>query len=161
MELTLQEKAILREGGGANGLNASAERSEIICELGQELLEREWHRLLQATIDDEEAALLLGLSKERLRENIQSQELKLYTIARPTGSWAFPLWQFSGDGLIPHLDGLMGALSREVHPVTVFRFMTTENRDLEIDTSDSCLSPQEWLARGYDLDPVIVQVKDL
>ena len=160
MGLSPKEKAIFR-AGGVSGLDDSADQNKIAFGLGQERLGREWQCLLQDALDEDDAALLLGLSREKLRENIQSRQLKLHTIAHPTGDWVFPLWQFSKDGLIPHLDELIGALSPEVHPVTVCQFMTTENRDLETDTSDCCFSPREWLVRGYDLAPVIVQAKDL
>lgn len=160
MGLSPKEKAILREGG-VSGLDEPVDQNKIVFDLGQELLEREWQFLFQDALEEGGAALLLGLSRERLRENIQSRQLKLHKIIGPTGDRVFPLWQFSKDGLIPHLDELMGALSPGVHPVTVCQFMTTENRDLEMDTSDCCFSPREWLVSGYNPDPVVVQVKDL
>lgn len=160
MGLSTKEMEILREGG-ASGLDDTADINKIAYDLEREELEREWHRILQDSLDENGAALLLGLSRETLRERIHSQQLQLYKTVGPTGNWAFPQWQFSKGGLIPHLEMLVRALSFDAHPVTVCRFMTSENPDLGGDTSDCRHTPSAWLVRGYDPAPVIVQAQDL
>jgi len=160
MGLSTKEMEILREGG-ASGLDDTADINKVAYDLGREVLEREWHRILQDALDEDGAALLLGISRETLRERIHSQQLQLYKTVSQTGSWIFPRWQFSKGDLIPHLETLLGALSLEAHPVTVCRFMITENQDLEGDTTDCRYTPSAWLVRGYDPAPVIVQAKDL
>ena len=60
-----------------------------------------------------------------------------------SGKSLFPKWQFQDDGVIPHLGGLLQVFSSEVHPLTVCRFMTMINRDLESDDVGVCYTPKD------------------
>ena len=104
-----------------------------------------------------EVASALHVSPARIRQ--RALERTLYAI-RVDDGWRFPRWQFDGDGRpIPGVATVVAALSRSVHPVAVWRFLSEPNPDLEI--LDQPVSPLEWLRTGGDPAPVAAVAREL
>jgi len=104
-----------------------------------------------------EVAAALHVSPARIRQ--RALERTLYAI-RVGDEWRLPRWQFDDDGRpIPGIATVVAALSRGVHPVAVWRFLSEPNPDLEI--LDEPVSPLEWLRTGGDPAPVAAVAREL
>lgn len=153
MRLTPDEVKILLEGG-ARGLEKTDEHSDRTACLEAESIQ-EWRNFCADSLDEAGVALHLGMPVEELGQKIETGQISLYKFAGPSGNWLFPRWQFTDDGLLPHLKELISALGPDVHPLSVFGFMTGEQPDLESQTSERDYTPREWLASGHPPEPVI------
>jgi len=97
-----------------------------------------------------EVAHNLGVTSTRIRQ--RALERTLYGI-RDRDEWRFPGWQFDDSGRpIRGLGAVFPVMSRDLHPIAVFRFLSEPSADLEID--DDPVSPLAWLATGGDPEPV-------
>jgi hypothetical protein len=97
-----------------------------------------------------EVAHNLGVTSTRIRQ--RALERTLYGI-RDRDEWRFPGWQFDDSGRpIRGLDAVLPVMSRDLHPIAVFRFLSEPSPDLEID--ENPVSPLAWLATGGDPEPV-------
>jgi hypothetical protein len=67
------------------------------------------------------------------------------------GAWKIPLFQFVDDGLLPGLEEVVPALSRDLHPIGVYHWFNTPNPDLAPEELGRELSPREWLLTGRSL----------
>ena len=132
MVMSQHEKAILL-AGGALGVDEDSEQLEQAREAAIAQLTEEWQRLKKDAFEEAEVADLLGISREKVGQLGNTQPPSLFMIPCESGESLFPKWQFQDDGVIPHLGDLLQAFRSEVHPLTVCRFMTMVNRDLEID----------------------------
>jgi hypothetical protein len=104
-----------------------------------------------------EVASDLHVSPARVRQ--RALERTLYAI-RVDDEWRFPRWQFGDDGRpIPGIGTVVSGLSRGLHPVAVWRFMSEPSPDLEI--LDEPVSPLEWLRSGGDPAPVAAVAREL
>lgn len=104
-----------------------------------------------------EVAAALHVSPARIRQ--RALERTLYAI-RVDDEWRLPRWQFGDDGRpIPGIATVVAALSRGVHPVAVWRFLSEPNPDLEM--LDEPVSPLEWLRTGGDPAPVAAVAREL
>ena len=104
-----------------------------------------------------EVAAALHVSPARIRQ--RALERTLYAI-RVDDEWRFPRWQFDDEGRpIPGIATVMASLSRGVHPVAVWRFLSEPNPDLEI--LDEPVSPLAWLRSGGDPAPVAAVAREL
>jgi hypothetical protein len=104
-----------------------------------------------------EVATALHVSPARIRQ--RALERTLYAL-RVDDGWRFPGWQFDDDGRpIPGIATVVAALSRGVHPVSVWRFLSEPSPDLEI--LDERVSPLEWLRTGGDPAPVAAVAREL
>jgi len=97
-----------------------------------------------------EVAHSLGVTSTRIRQ--RALERTLYGI-RDRDEWRFPGWQFDDSGRpIRGLGAVFPVMSRDLHPIAVFRFLSEPSPDLEID--ENPVSPLAWLATGGDPEPV-------
>ena len=104
-----------------------------------------------------EVATALHVSPARIRQ--RALERTLYAL-RVDDGWRFPRWQFDDAGRpIPGIATVVAALSRGVHPVAVWRFLSEPSPDLEI--LDERVSPLEWLRTGGDPAPVAAVAREL
>ena len=104
-----------------------------------------------------EVAAALHVSPARIRQ--RALERTLYAI-RVDDEWRFPRWQFDDAGRpIPGIATVVAALSRGVHPVAVWRFLSEPNPDLEI--LGEPVSPLAWLRTGGDPAPVAAVAREL
>lgn len=130
MVMSQHENAILL-AGCALGVDEESEQLEQAREAVIAQVTEEWQRLPGGSVDEIGVAILLRLSPDRVRHLANTRPPSLLMIPCESGESLFPKWQFQDGGVIPHLDNLPQALSSEVHPLTVCRFMTMINRDLE------------------------------
>jgi hypothetical protein len=97
-----------------------------------------------------EVAHDLGVTSARIRQ--RASERTLYGI-RDGDEWRFPGWQFDASGRpIRGLGAVFPVMSRDLHPIAVFRFLSEPSPDLEIE--DEPVSPLAWLATGGNPEPV-------
>src|SRR5665811_71304 len=97
-----------------------------------------------------EVAHDLGMTSARIRQ--RASERTLYGI-RDGDEWRFPGWQFDASGRpIRGLGAVFPVMSRDLHPIAVFRFLSEPSPDLEIE--DEPVSPLAWLATGGNPEPV-------
>jgi hypothetical protein len=97
-----------------------------------------------------EVAHDLDVTSARIRQ--RASERTLYGI-RDGDEWRFPGWQFDASGRpIRGLGAVFPVMSRDLHPITVFRFLSEPSPDLEIE--DEPVSPIAWLATGGNPEPV-------
>ncbi len=57
-----------------------------------------------------------------------------------------PLWQFTSDGVLPHLPRVLTALPANLHPLEVHAFFTLPAEELSSGTVP--MSPGAWLGAG-------------
>jgi hypothetical protein len=97
------------------------------------------------------AAVRLGIEPAGVRRRLASR--RLYGI-RLGESWQLPAFQFvDGGGALPGLHQLLAALPDDLHPMSVWRFLSSAAPELA--TEDGPWSPLEWLTAGGSPDPVV------
>jgi hypothetical protein len=138
-ELGQAEAALLREGGferaPAGGTTILPSDEGALAYL----------LLLEASLDVDEAAALLGVNTSRVRQRLGARTL--YGVKDGRG-WRLPSFQFAGKRLVPGVDQVFAELAPTLHPVAVERWFSARNPDLGL------CSPLEWLRRGND--PAVV-----
>ncbi len=102
--------------------------------------------LLAASTDVAGASQRLGVDDSRIRQRLRARTL--FGIREEEG-WRIPLAQFEEDGEVRGLGQVLSALRRGLHPVSVWRWLTLPNTELEID--DRRVSPILWLRSGGDI----------
>lgn len=108
----------------------------------------EYARLLQDSLSVEEAAALLRVNGSRIRQRLAGTPRTLYGIKKGR-EWRLPLFQFMERSLVPGFERVAEKLDPQLHPVSVWRWLTTSNADLPFDpTEERRLSPLEWLKLG-------------
>lgn len=106
--------------------------------------------LLDTSLSPAEAAVRLGVTPARIRQLITSGTLYAFRLDR---NLRIPLFQFLEHGLLPNLGRINVALSGDLDPVSVWRWYSTP--DAELDTDGGPLSPLAWLKSGRDPGPLI------
>lgn len=155
------ERDILREGGASGVEEDNSDHLKSARDHAFDQWERELQSLQGDSVEAEGAAGLLGISPVRMKQELESGKITLFRFREPTGRWLYPRWQFVAGNRIPCLSDFLEALSPEAHPVSVYRFMTMENSDLERAGSSTCLTPRDWLVMGFDPKPVILMAQDI
>jgi len=158
--MSQHEKAILLEGG-ALGVDEDSEqlarsRGSAIAQLAQE-----WELVKKEALDEAGVAALLGISRGKLHQLVTTRPPTLFVIGGDYGDLLFPKWQFEDDRLIPHLGDLLQAFSSETHPLSIYRFMTMANQDLESPDFGILYTPRDWLLKGFDPAPVMLMALDI
>lgn len=97
------------------------------------------------------AARLGGITSVRVRQMIR--ERTLYAV-RVDGRWKIPVHQFVSDGLVPNIGAVNAAVPNTLDAVSVLRWFTTPNPELEAPDGHA-LSPLDWLKAGMDPAPVV------
>lgn len=87
------------------------------------------------------------------------RERALYAV-RIENRWKIPIFQLDRDGLVPNVGLVNAAVPRTLDPVSVLRWYTAPDPQLE--TADGrALSPLQWLKAGLPPKPVIEIARDL
>ena len=108
----------------------------------------------------EVVAARLDRDISRVRQRVR--ERTLWALAADTGV-RLPRVQFDDDGSeIAGMGAVLRALPGDLHPVSVFRWLTTPVTDLTVpDEDDVPLSPRDWLRSGGGPDRAIAIARDL
>ena len=105
----------------------------------------------------EAAKRLGGVTAVRVRQMIGDGTL--YAI-RIDGRWQIPEFQFQGNMLVPNIGDVNAALDRDLDTVSVLRWYT--NPEAELETVDgTVLSPLAWLRAGLQQEPVVKLARNL
>ena len=64
----------------------------------------------------------------------------------------FPAWQFVNGQTLPHLDGVLKGMPRDLHPQTVAGFFKTPQPELALE--GRTVTVTEWLLAGGSPEPV-------
>jgi hypothetical protein len=108
--------------------------------------------LLAGGLTVAEAAARLDVDPSRVRHRLADRTL--WGIRLRAG-WRLPAVQFADDGgMVPGLDRVLPAIPADLHPVAVWRWLTTPIPDLSLDGSP--VAPLPWLAAGGRPDQVAV-----
>lgn len=99
--------------------------------------------LIGTSLTGEQAAARLGVSASTVRGRINRKAL--YAI-RGGGSNRLPLWQFTTEGVLPHLRRVLTALPADLHPLEVQAFFMVPAAEFTSGTMPMCL--RDWLAAG-------------
>ena len=137
--LTDQEERVLRAGRLDPRPLAPGERH---------LLHRataEYARLLTDSYSVEEAAAALGVNGSRIRQRLTATSRTLFGI-KLGKTWRIPKFQFHGRRLVPGLETVLARIPPGVHPVAVYRWLTSPTPDLA--EGDKAIAPLDWLRIG-------------
>jgi hypothetical protein len=144
--LTAEEARVLASGG----LDASALRLDEIAPIFRTGAEH--RRLLASSLSVEQTARLLGVNASRIRQRLTAQPPSLYGI-KDGKRWRVPRFQFAGRKAIPGIAAVVAALPTSLHPVAVYRWLTSVNPDLYRDRKEEhAISPLDWLRTGGSPD---------
>lgn len=118
---------------------------------------RRYLDILASGLSVAEVSARLDVTGSRVRQLLGQR--RLYGV-RPRGrAWVVPLWQFSGDGLLPGIEAVNQAVPEDCHPLAVDGFFHTVQP--ELDAEGRPLSPLEWLRQGGNPAPVLALARDL
>ena len=156
--LSPKERDILK-AGGARFTDADGLTSQEITRRQIQQLQKEVYDIIQQALTLDEVAQRLSTSKEAVRALLAKTPPVLYTLESPSGEVLFPRWQFTEEATLPHLQIIFQNIGPGVNPLTLNRFMTTENGDLPL--GNRCLSPRDWLASGHDPSEVEILARDI
>lgn len=101
--------------------------------------------LLDNALTVADAAEMISLSPARVRQMISHSSL--LTVPSKDGSHLIPAWQLDRGSVLPGLSEL-APNAHALHPLTLARFMTRTNPDLDLDGHPA--TPAAWLATGGD-----------
>lgn len=156
--LSAKERDILK-AGGARFTDADGHTSKGMTRCQIEQLQNEVRDIIKQALTLEEVAQRLSTSKDAVRALLTKTPPGLFTLESPNGVLLFPRWQFTEEANLPHLQIILQNISPGVSPLTLNRFMTTENGDLLF--GNRCLSPRDWLASGHDPSEVEILARDI
>lgn len=159
--LTKAEMDILAEGGASGIYDDDDNDHSRTRGLAVLALEVELRKVEKESLTGPDVARVLDISFPRVRQLVAPSNKGLYFFLNNDGKQRFPSWQINEKKLIPHIKELLRALSKDVHPVTVSRFMTSVNPDLESPVLHRCLTPKEWLVTGHQPHSVLELARDL
>jgi hypothetical protein len=140
--LTAEEERVLASGG----FDTSPLRAEETEPLARTAIE--YARLLQSSLNVEQAAARLNVDPSRIRQRLAAEPRTLYGV-KEGRSWRLPKFQFAGMKLVPGIDQVFAALPRDLHVVAVQRWFTTPHSDLHADPKEEqSIAPLDWLRTG-------------
>jgi len=151
-DLPAAETAALRRGGFRIA-PAEAASSGALARTAAE-----YAAILETSLAAGDAARVLRVDPSRIRQLLAAR--RIYGL-QVKGAWRIPLFQFDRDRLLPGLEEVVPRLAEGLHPVAVYRWLTTENPDLAPEDLDRALSPREWLLAGYPPAAVAELAADL
>lgn len=118
----------------------------------------EFAAILSTSLSAAQAATRLrGVTAVRVRQMIR--EGTLFAI-RIEGRWKIPIFQFEDKGLVPNIGIVNASLPKTLDAVSVLRWYTTQDPDLET-SAEAALSPIDWLKAGMDPAAVVAIARDL
>ena len=146
--LTDEEASVLASGG----LDASALRLDEIAPILRTGTEH--RRLLASSLTVDQTARLLRVNPSRIRQRLTAHPPSLYGI-KDGARWRIPSFQFAGKRTIPGIATVVAALPTTLHPVAVYRWLTSAHPDLYRDSKEElAISPLDWLRTGGSPDVV-------
>ena len=98
-----------------------------------------------------------GITSVRVRQMIR--ERSLYAL-RLEGRWKIPVFQFHEEGLVPNIGAVNQALPPTLDPVSVLRWYTRPDPELEAPGGET-LCPLDWLKAGMEPASVVELARDL
>lgn len=119
----------------------------------------EYSALIEDSLTTSQAASRLAVEASRVRQRLTGQPPTLYGIRMESG-WRIPRFQFEGQKPLPGIGRVIQALDPTLHPISVYRWFTSENTDLE-DGNGHRLSPRDWLRLGFEPATVATLAADL
>ena len=150
-ELTPSELALLDRAGVE--VEESPERSDPMMAYATE-----FGAILATSLSPARAGERLGgVTAVRVRQMIR--ERTLYAL-RLEGRWSIPVFQFRDEGLVPNVGVVNAALPPTLDPVSVLRWYTRPDPELEAPGGE-VLSPLDWLRAGMAPVPVVELARDL
>ena len=112
--------------------------------------EHEYGRLVGDSLTTSQLAAKMGVTEGRIRQRLLGEPRTLLGIRTARG-WRVPLYQFRRRkppmDLVPGLEKVIPRLDPEHHPVSIHRWLTGPDPDLE-DEAGNALSPLSWLRAG-------------
>lgn len=150
-ELTPSELALLDRAGVE--VEESSRRSDPML-----AYVTEFGAILATSLSPAQAGERLGgVTAVRVRQMIG--ERSLYAL-RLEGRWRIPVFQFRDEGVVPNIGVVNAALPPTLDPVSVLRWYTRPDPELE-GPEGEVLSPLDWLRAGMDPAPLVVLARDL
>jgi hypothetical protein len=98
-----------------------------------------------------------GVTAVRVRQMIGERSLHALQLE---GRWKIPVFQFRDEGLVPNIGAVNPALPPTLDPVSVLRWYTRPDPELEA-SGGAVLAPLEWLRAGMEPAPVVLLARDL
>ena len=118
----------------------------------------EFGAILATSLSAAEAAKRLdNVTAVWVRQKIRDGALYAIQI---DGRWKIPAFQFEREGLVPNIGEVNKIIPRTLDAVSVQRFFTTPDPELESPTGE-IVSPLDWLKAGLDVAPVVAIARDL
>lgn len=111
--------------------------------------------LRENSLSTAEVAALIGRDPANVRRSRLEGTLYSPGAGVPGQSLLFPRWQFVEGAPLPGLRTIIPAFPTHFHPLSIARFMTTENEELED------MTPVAWLAMGGAADAVAALADEL
>lgn len=105
----------------------------------------EFGNLLVQSLSVDDAARMLKVDSSRIRQRLGGRPRSLFGI-KMGRTWRIPKFQFYGRRLVPGIDAVVANVPLDLSPVAVFRWFTTPNSELELDSEP--VTPLEWLKGG-------------
>ncbi len=150
-ELTVSELALLAQAGV--DIDEHPQREDPMMTYATE-----FGAILATSLTAAQAAKRLrGVTPVRVRQMIRDGVL--YAI-RIEGRWKIPIFQLEDQGLVPNIGLVNAVVPRTLDAVSVLRWYTTPDPELEASIGD-VLSPLAWLRAGLDPAPVVSLACDL
>ncbi len=140
-DLTAEEAEALRSGGFDLTGKDLGEDDPLVRTAA------EYAALLQNSLTTAAAAARLRVAPSRIRQRLTARPPTLYGIRLASG-WRIPEFQFEGEELLHGWPEVVAALDTELHSISVYRWFTTPNTDLE-EQEGRKISPRDWLRLGY------------
>ena len=150
-ELTSSELALLERAGVE--VEESPEHSDPMM-----AYVTEFGAILATSLSPAQAGERLGgVTAVRVRQMIGERSLHAL---RLEGRWRIPVFQFGDEGLVPHIGVVNATLPPTLDPVSVLRWYTRPDPELEAPGGE-VLSPLDWLRAGMDPAPLVTLARDL
>ena len=150
-ELTPSELALLDRAGVE--VEESSRRSDPML-----AYVTEFGAILATSLSPAQAGERLGgVTAVRVRQMIG--ERVLYAL-RLEGRWRIPVFQFRDEGLVPNIGAVNAALPPTLDPVSVLRWYTRRDPELEA-SGGELLSPLDWLRAGMNPAPLVALARGL
>ncbi len=98
----------------------------------------------------------LGVDESRIRRLLRGRAIFGF---KEEDGWRIPIAQFDESSQVRGLRQVFANLREDLHPVSVWRWLTLPNEDLELE--DRAVSPMDWLKSGGDIQLVRSLAADL
>lgn len=108
--------------------------------------------LIETSFTTGEVSRMLNVDVTRVRQRLRERSLFGF---EHDGEWRLPRFQFERNKALPGLASILQALPLDLNPLDVAEWFMAQNLDLEIEKSDTPLSPRAWLLSGREREPVM------